>query len=279
WVFNDPRLCLLFPFWRRLLEQPVCVLVHRDPLPVARSLQDRDGLAIPFGIALWELHARAALAGSFGLPRVLVSYHDLIAAPVATLRRLREELDRLGVKGLRELEEADVKLFLDPALDRHPRDPAAQRSHLNASQLELLESLESGAALALDPVPSLSAGARDTLAAHRDALAERRRLRAEIDYRDGVIAGLEVRNTLQLREAVEQKVELQACSGELLQTEAETEALDKLLATVFASRSWRTGHAASRLFRLLFRSASPTAPQLWERLRAEIQGRRQRNPG
>lgn len=278
WAFGDPRLCLLFPFWRRLLERPVCVLIHRDPLPVARSLQDRDGLAIPLGIALWELHARAVLASSLALPRVLVSYHDLIAAPVATLRRLREELVRLGVAGLRELEEAEIQPLLDPALDRHPRDPMARRSYLTASQLELLELLESGAALALDPVPPLSAGARDTLAAHRHALAERRRLRAEIDYRDGVIAGLEIRNTLQLHEAAEQTVELQArCSAELLQTEAKTEALDRLLAAVFASRSWRAGHAASRLFRLLFRSASPTAPQLWERLRAEIRARRQRN--
>ena len=59
--------------------------------------------------------------------------------------------------------------------------------------------------------------------------------------------------------------------------EMEVEALDRLLAAVFASRSWRTGHAASRLFRLLFRSASPTAPQRWERLRTEIQARTRRS--
>ena len=263
WVFTDPRLCLLFPFWRRLLERPVCVLVHRDPLPVARSLQDRDGLPIPLGIALWELHARAALAGSLGLPRVLVSYHDLIAAPLPTLWRLQQELARLGVAGFRKLEKADV----EP--DRHPRDPTTQRSYLTASQLELLESLESGTALALDPVPPLSAGARDTLAAYRHDLAERRALRAKIDYRDGVIAEMEVRDTLQRREAVD----LQTRSAELLQAEAKIAALDELLAAVFASRSWRLGHTASRLFRLLFRSARPTAPQ---RLRAEIQARQQK---
>ena len=267
WVFEDPRLCLLFPLWRRVLERPVCVLVHRGPLPVACSLQDRDGLAIPLGIALWELYARAALASSLDLPRVLVSYDDLIAAPIATLRRLREELARRRVAGLREPEEADVRHALETVLDRHPCDRTAQRSYLNAAQIELLESLESGAALALDPLPSLSVGARDTLAAHRHALAEKRTLRAEIDYRDGVIAEFEVRNTLQCREAVE----LQARCDELRFTEVKMEALDRLLAAVFASRSWRSGHAASRLFRLLFRSASLTAPQRWERLRAEIQ--------
>ncbi len=281
WIFADPRLCLLLPFWRSLLERPLCVLVHRDPLPVARSLQDRDGLAIPLGIALWELYVRAALAGSLGLPRVLVSYHDLIAAPMATLRRLREETARLGIEGLREPEEAEVRRVLDPALDRHPCDSAAQPGYLNAAQLELLESLQSGAALALDPLPPLSAGARDALAAHRRAVAERRALRSEIDYRDGVIAELEVRNTLQCREAVElearnalQLREMETRhSGELRQTEMEVKALDRLLAAAFASRSWRLGHAASRLFRLLFRSAHPTVPQRWKRLRAEIRAR------
>jgi hypothetical protein len=284
WAIKDPRLCLLFPLWRRVLARPICVLVHRDPLPVARSLQASDSLAIPFGIALWELHIRAALTSTLGLPRILVSYHDLIADPIATLRRLREELTRHGVAGLREPEEAEVRDLLEPALDCHPCDPAAQRSYLSAAQLELLESLESGAALALDPVPPFSDGARDTLAAHRRALAERRALHAEIDYRDGVIAELEARNTLQLREAAElearnilqhrEAVELQArCSDELRQTRMEMETLDRLLAAVFASWSWRTGHAASRLFRLLLRSANPTAPQRWERLRAEIQAR------
>ena len=271
WVFKDPRLCLLFPFWRRLLTRPVCVLIHRDPLSVARSLQDRDGLALPFGIALWELHARAALAGSLGLPRVLVSYHDLIAAPKATLRRLRDELARLGVDGLREPEEAEVRSCLDPALDRHPRDATTRRGSLNGAQLELLEALESGAALALDPVPQLSAGARDTLAAHRQALAARRTLRAEIDYRDGVIAGLEVRCAVERREAAE--LEAARCALERRQAEAKLAALDGLLAAVFASRSWRTGHAASRLFRRLFPAASPTARQRWERLRAEVEDR------
>jgi hypothetical protein len=263
WVLEDPRLCLLLPFWRRLLARPVCVLVHRDPLRVARALAERDGLDVPLGIALWELHARAALAGSLGLPRVLVSCRDLVAAPRATVRRLREELARLGVAGLREPEEAEVSSCLGPALERHPGDPAIQRGHLSTAQLELLESLESGTALALDPVPPLSAGARDALAAHRRALAEKRALRAAIDHRDGVIAELEARSAVERREAGEQ-------------AEAKLEERDRLLAAVFASRSWRVGHAASRLYRLLFPAAGPTARERWERLRAEIRAGRDR---
>src|SRR5215218_2639823 len=76
WVIKDPRLCLLLPFWRDLLERPLCILVHRNPLSVARSLARRDGLPILVGIALWEYYNLAALAASQGLPRVLVGYRD-----------------------------------------------------------------------------------------------------------------------------------------------------------------------------------------------------------
>src|SRR4051812_41037362 len=58
WVIKDPRLCLLFPFWRDILERPLCVLIYREPLPVARSLAARDGIPIPCGIALWERYTR-----------------------------------------------------------------------------------------------------------------------------------------------------------------------------------------------------------------------------
>lgn len=252
WLFKDPRLCLLFPFWRNLLTRPVCVLIHRDPLPVARSLEDRDVLPVPLGLALWELHVKAALAGSLGLPRVLVSYHDLMEAPGETLRRLVGELAGLGVEGLREPEEAEVASFLDPALDRHARDPEARRGYLNPAQLELVEALESGAALALDPVPALSSGARDALAAHRFVRAERRKRRRNLDHRDGVIAEMAARQALERREA-----------------EKKIDRLDKLLAAVFSSRSWRFGHALSRLLRRFSPSPHPSAFERWQSLRGE----------
>ena len=45
-VFNDPRLSLLLPFWRELLGRPlIAVLVCRDPLEVAASLQAQTACA------------------------------------------------------------------------------------------------------------------------------------------------------------------------------------------------------------------------------------------
>lgn len=263
-VLADPRLCLLLPFWRPFLDDAVCLLVHRDPLSIARSLQERDGLPIAVGVALWELHLRAALEGSRGLRRLLVSYHDLIAAPCPTVRRLRAELGHLGRDGFRAVDEPALAALIDPALDHHPRQLDEARSYLTAPQLELLAALESGAALAGDPVPPLSAAARETLAAHRQDLAQRRALRAEIDYRDGVIAAAEVNERLRRREAAELQSHL---AGALRRSQARAHALDQLLYAVFTSRSWRLGHLPSRLFRRLFRSAThPSAAERWRDL-------------
>ncbi|HEX5716198.1 MAG TPA: sulfotransferase [Thermoanaerobaculia bacterium] len=179
WVIKDPRLCLLLPFWRELLERPLCILTYRDPLPVARSLARRHGLPILVGIALWEHYNRAALAASEGLPRVLVGYRELIddpAAAAASLRRTFATFGMRGLEGLRELSPADARTLLDSSLEHHAAAPGEELGYLNAGQLELLQALASGSAL-LDPVPPLSQGAREVLHEHecqtRKAAAQR----------------------------------------------------------------------------------------------------------
>ncbi len=38
WVTKDPRMCLVADEWMPLLDAPMCILVHRDPLSVADSM-------------------------------------------------------------------------------------------------------------------------------------------------------------------------------------------------------------------------------------------------
>ena len=214
WVIKDPRLCLLFPFWREILEHPFCVLIYREPLPVARSLAARDGISIPYGMALWERYTREALASTLGLPRVLVSHRELMADPESVLRRLHRNLLQLGGPELARvsLPTADaIHAVVDPALVHHPPEPEGQRPYLNPPQLDLLEALRDGTALDLDPVPPLSAGARDLLAAHqrlrattRDLLAAHQRLHRSLTWLDE---------------------------------------LDAIISAILASRSWRIGRA------------------------------------
>ncbi len=162
WVIKDPRLCVLLPFWRPLLERPVCVLTHRDPLAIARSLQKREGFPIVFGLALWELHVRAALAASAGLPRLVTSYRSLVSDPPAAAAELRARLTALGIAGLKERALAGAAESIDGALQHHATDVESHQEYLNAEQMALCESLATGQALSCAPRP-LSRGAHDLL--------------------------------------------------------------------------------------------------------------------
>src|SRR4030095_5761079 len=78
WFVKDPRLCLLFPLWRPLLELAVCIHSYRHPLEVALSLREQNQLSVPLGLALWERYTLAAFGATAGLPRVLVPHQKLL---------------------------------------------------------------------------------------------------------------------------------------------------------------------------------------------------------
>jgi hypothetical protein len=134
WVWKDPRVCVLLPFWRTVLDerQPRVILAVRHPMEVARSLTARDGFGADYGLALWERYHRSALAGIAGLPACVVSYDDLLddpAAVAATIQRFLE-VDRPPV------DPADIAGAVDVA-QRHQVAPAQDR--LPTAVTELLE--------------------------------------------------------------------------------------------------------------------------------------------
>jgi hypothetical protein len=275
WVIKDPRLCLLFPFWRQILERPICVLIHREPLPVARSLAARDGLPIAYGIALWEQYTRAALASTRGLPRILISHRELMADPAATLRRLHDhlarhspELARLHVPSLEE-----IRAVLDPDLLHHPHDPETERLHLTPPQIELLDALAGGSAFDLDPVPPLSPGARDLLAAYPKLLAAATR---------GLCDQLaeQSHGAASQRQAYQVQVQaLAAGASDLRRTLAWIDELDAIVSAILESRSWKVGHAITSAARRLFRGTRTGAAERRDRLMAEVRKWRRREAG
>ena len=263
WVIKDPRLCLLLPFWREMLDRPVCVLIHRHPLAVARSLAKRDGLPIHVGIALWEHYNLAALAGSLGLPRALVGYHELLMEPAGMASKLIRTLQAVGVEGLgalRGLSPHDARALLDSSLEHHAASPEEERGFLNDAQRELLQSLESGAAL-LQPVPPLSAGAREVLREHAcysQALARERSLAEDLHRVEGMLA--EAWEALEPLEGLER--ERAALAGKLARERQAVEQREALLGAVFSSRSWRLGFGLVRLFG----RKAPSALDRWKSL-------------
>lgn len=162
WMMKDPRLALLFPLWRDALERPVCVLAWREPLAVARSLAQRDGLPLALGLALWEEYTRTALASTIGLPRVAVAYHRLVADPVGTMTKLHRDLVAAGATDLSLPPNDELLAMIDPKLDRHGGD---DEGLLNRHQAELAAALRSGAALEWTSVPPVHPDTRALIAA------------------------------------------------------------------------------------------------------------------
>lgn len=190
WVVKEPRLCVLFPIVRPLLDAPVCVHVTREPLEVAHSVHRRNGFPVQGALGLWELYTRRAFEASAGLPRVLVRYEDLMADPVATTARLVEDLAGLGVTGLSPVADDDVHAFISPDLHRQRHDPARRHGRLNLDQIELAAAIDDGSILGAGTIAPLSAGAVDELAELELAreraervVALERRLEQEIDRR------------------------------------------------------------------------------------------------
>ncbi len=82
WVLKDPRLCRILPAWGEVFAaretHPYFIIVFRDPLEVAQSLEKRDGLSIEHGLRLWYSYMREAERNTRGSPRVFVFYDDLL---------------------------------------------------------------------------------------------------------------------------------------------------------------------------------------------------------
>ena len=93
-VWKDPRLCLLLPYWLRLLDDPApAVFVWRSPAEVADSLHRRDGSTFSHGLALWSAYNRAALNALAGRPVYVVESAQLLDDPTVTAKALAGWLD------------------------------------------------------------------------------------------------------------------------------------------------------------------------------------------
>ncbi|HLI72822.1 MAG TPA: sulfotransferase [Acidimicrobiales bacterium] len=98
WVWKDPRTCLTFPLWRRVLgSEARVVLVFREPAAVVASVARRDGIPRPYSTGLWHRYVRASLEAARGMPTVCVHFEDLVARPDVVTEALAADLRALGV--------------------------------------------------------------------------------------------------------------------------------------------------------------------------------------
>lgn len=88
WGWKEPRTTMFIPFWQKLVPGVRYVICIRNPLEVARSLAERDGMTIPMAAALWRRYTSAAIVQTHGRPRIMTFYHDYFRKPLRELNGL-----------------------------------------------------------------------------------------------------------------------------------------------------------------------------------------------
>ncbi len=160
WVTKDPRLALTFPFWRTILRRDLVVLlVLRDPLEIAGSLQRRNGFPLRLGLALWERYMHHAIPALAGLPVLVVRYEEFLRDTPSWSEEASAFLSRHGI----DVEQPETSpAFVEPELRHEVRargdlalEPAA--SDAQRELASLLEHIGSMDRFESTPLPQESA--------------------------------------------------------------------------------------------------------------------------
>lgn len=129
-VFKDPRLSILLPFWRAIFAEleiePVVIHTLRHPIEVARSLERRNKFLIPRGILLWLRYTLEGERGSRGLRRFFTSYDELLDDCPGFIQRSQ---DALGLFWPRNSDRArrEIGNFLSEGMRHHKESAKTSR--------------------------------------------------------------------------------------------------------------------------------------------------------
>ena len=171
WFVKEPRFCLTFSVWRSVLEMPVGVVIFRNPLDVAKSLHERNGMPLTVGLALWEAYNARALAASQGMKTVVLSYEALMNNPSETVGKLLDTLSQEGYV-LRKPPKRELLAFLDDELHHHRTAEADVRSAVSDAQAALFDQLrETERSGNVGALPGVDGASIETLAQYETTLA------------------------------------------------------------------------------------------------------------
>jgi len=88
WGWKDPRNCITLPFWLELIPDLRVVICLRNPLEVAVSLHERNGMSYAAGLRLWYTHYERLRAAAPEGRRLVTHYDAYFPAAEAELSRL-----------------------------------------------------------------------------------------------------------------------------------------------------------------------------------------------
>jgi len=135
WVWKDPRLPMLLPFWDQVLGVQPAMVPYRDPVAVAASISRRDKVSIDVSLAIWERHSRQMLFSITRRPVLFTDYAELTERPEKWFRQLVDFCTESGLDVVSP--EVDfssrIRQIVRPAMQKRP----------TANQIELAELIAS----------------------------------------------------------------------------------------------------------------------------------------
>jgi glycosyltransferase involved in cell wall biosynthesis len=164
-VLKDPRICRLAPLWLGALSdadyRSHALIIARNPLEVAASLNRRDGFSVGRGLLIWLRHTLDAEFSSRSIPRSIMTWPQLLGDWRSVLEKASvdlkldwprksdlsdEEIDRFFAADLRHHKIADERLE-----NRRDIDEWSRKAY---KALQLL-SVEPGSTEALDDLDKI----------------------------------------------------------------------------------------------------------------------------
>lgn len=151
WGLKDPRMSLLLPLWLQVFDdlhvRPHFLIMFRDPVSVAKSLETRNGFPIEKSLHLWLAHNICAEQQSRGFPRVFIEFEELLRDPQKTLAEVERALD-LSFPVPVPTAAKQLTEFLTPTLRHHTTEstcPSNELERLAFVEFDLLRRSSQGA--------------------------------------------------------------------------------------------------------------------------------------
>ena len=166
WLWKDPRLSVLLPFWQAVWGKVVYVIAVRNPHEIVESLRRREErLPVASALVVWQRYATEVLRRTSESRKIFVSYNHLMDDATGQCRRLCAFLDReVGRRPDRRARDASQAMAqaVDAALyrNRHrpPRDQRQDATTVGQRRLYQLllraatrDQIDDGRDLAIQP--------------------------------------------------------------------------------------------------------------------------------
>ncbi|WP_062047170.1 sulfotransferase family protein [Bacillus sp. JCM 19034] len=120
WGWKDPRTCLLVPLWNELLLDKHVnsnyLIVVRNPLDVARSLEARNSFSLEKSFQIWLLYTLSALYWTNGKKRMLIEYDDFLQN---WEERISDIVTKLQLQPPNQSVREKMSTFISPSLQHN----------------------------------------------------------------------------------------------------------------------------------------------------------------